>query len=324
MIVDFRTTLEELCNTPGVTGSEKHTISPVVAKLMGGQIDDMGNVWKKIGNGERRVLVDAHIDEVGFRITKLGYDGAWAKFVPVGGMKIPNEQLRSRVVAGNYVGIITGGETFEKQQIDFWFYHEDEIELQTNTIAYYERKFHVSEKKEVTSPALDNRTSTTVLCALGQTLEPVNKWSIYLIGSVHHEQGGASGLQTFATKVGPEIIFGLDSAYAKSYGPEDEWWGIPELGKGPAIQVSGKGYVADEDLVHRLVGLAESHRIPYQWEIPDPDNGGLGISHCFGRKIAVNIPVKNQHTPVSQCSLYDIENSYNLVLAFLTTIDNGV
>ncbi len=317
--MDFTKTLEQLCKTPGVTGSEKYTIAPVVAKLMGGEVDAAGNAWKRIGDGERQIIVEAHIDEVGFRITNLMYecagDCAWAKFVPIGGMN-PEKQLGAKVVAGEYKGIVSGGKTFAKQQINFLGeYDFSEINLAPNAIVHYERNFAVAESGQCSSPALDNRTSTTVLCLLGQSLQPVSGFSIYLVGSVHHEQGNGNGLKLWVNKINPEFVLDLDSAYAKPY-KKDSWWGIPILGRGPAIQASGEGYVADEDLIRRIQGIAESEKIPYQWEIPAPDAGGLSVTGIGVRKLALNIPVRNQHTPLSQCNLADVENSYKLVKTF--------
>ncbi len=312
--MDFAKTLEELCKTPGVTGSEKHTISPLVARLMGGKVDTAGNVWKKIGNGRKQAIVEAHIDEVGFRITQVVYDGAWAKFVPVGSID-PKKQLGAHVIVDEYKGIIGGGKTFSKQQIDFWRQHEDGAKIAQNATAHYKRQFSVSDQSEANSPALDNRTSTTVLCALGQELEQVSDWSIYLVGSVHHEQGNGNGLKLWVNKINPEFALDLDSAYAKPY-KRDSWWSIPILGRGPAIQTSGEGYVADEDLTKRMQGIAESEKIPYQREIPAPDAGGLSVTDIGVRKLALNIPVRNQHTPLSQCNLADVENSYKLVKTF--------
>ncbi len=311
--------LKELCLTPGVTGYEKSLgISRKMAELMEGEIDEIGNAYKIVGDGDFKIIVEAHIDEVGFKTTVIKDN--LVKFVPVGGIN-PEIQLGSVVQINKHTGIIQGGKTFREQYIDLGI--EENIEIKPNTPVYFRRMFEVTRDNYIISPALDNRTSCTVLCKLAKAVSPSSSATIYLLGSVQHEQGGFNGLKYFERKILPDMVIGLDSAYAKPYGDEDFWWNIPEPGKGPAIQPSGKGFVVDDEIVAKLQNTAEKEHIPYQWEIPQPDKGGLTISVSMSRKVALNIPVRYQHTAMCMCNLSDIENSYYLIKKFLEEIVGG-
>jgi endoglucanase len=313
--------LKQLCEKPGLSGYEKSTISPLVANLMGAEIDEIGNVYKQIGNGGNKILIEAHIDEVGFRVTK-NYEKLWLKFVPIGGMN-PKEQNGAEVVifGYDYVGKIIGGNEFSQQRIDI-YNSEQDITCGPNTPIYFKRRFDLCKNNIVKSPALDNRSSLTVLCMLANALKPKKDITFYLLGSAQHEQGGHAGFKYFGGKVQPDILIGLDSAYAQPYGERDEkeWWSIPEVGKGPAIQTSGKGFVSDNDLIQKLEQIAKEKQISYQWEIPQADAGGVSINSSPRRKIVLNVPVMDQHTRLSTCSLNDIENSFKLLNSFLVKL----
>jgi len=320
--MQLRKILEQLCAQPGVSGHEREMIGPKVAELIGGETDELGNVYKKIGDGNKKIIVEAHMDEVGFKITR-SYHDAWVYFVPIGDLDA-QKQFNARVIAvspsRNYKGVIRGGKTIGEQQIEFWNTDESEtLDIKPDDYAYFERRFNLKDGF-VISPALDNRGSLAALCLLANSLRPKKDITFYLLGSVHHEQGGSCGFRHFEQKIKPDLVVCLDSAYAKPCDKENNWWLIPEIGMGPAIQTLGRGFLPDTDLVTKLKNVAEQNKIPYQLEIIQPDRVCLSVSYSPSRKVAINIPVQNRHTGESKCSLNDIRNSYKLVKLFLEKV----
>lgn len=81
--------LKRLCETPGVPGKEDHirevvkeALAPLVDSI---EVDVMGNVVGiKRGNGARKVMLAAHIDEIGFMVRHID-DKGFVRLQPLGG-----------------------------------------------------------------------------------------------------------------------------------------------------------------------------------------------------------------------------------------------
>lgn len=82
--------IKELISTPGVSGFESEISQFIVSKIEGYvdevKIDRLGNVLAKVsGKGAARVLIDAHMDEVGL-IVKAIDDKGFIRFEVMGGL----------------------------------------------------------------------------------------------------------------------------------------------------------------------------------------------------------------------------------------------
>ncbi len=279
----IETLLNEFTSVPAISGFEKESGLPKAIanslKEYNPTIDTLGNVIVKLGSGGKKVLIEAHLDEVGFIKTSRG-------FVAVG--SIPDEQI-------NGSNIMVGRD---------------------GRLSYFRRR---SEKEGtlMKSPAFDNRTGCTALALLPGILKG-SRDEIYLAFTVR-EETTKEGILQVVRNVSPNVVISIDSAYALPY--KSNRWQVPECGKGPAIQIQGRNFFINEyDLVERV---AKKAGLPYQFEIVDSAGGGTNISALVGqniRRFQVNIPVRYQHTNLSETDIRDIEGAALLVSALVRRI----
>src|SRR3989338_4436499 len=279
----IETLLNEFTSVTSISGFEKEsklprTIADSVRKY-NQIIDTLGNVIMRFGSGGKKILIETHLDEVGFIKTTRG-------FACVG--SIADEQI-------NKSNITTG---------------ED------GRISYFNRKYEI-EGTTVKSPALDNRTGCTALALLPDILE-ASRDDIYLAFTVREETTGEGILKVFRD-ISPEIVISIDSAYALPY--KSNRWQVPECGRGPAIQIQGRDFFINE---YKLIEkVAKDAGLPYQFEIVDSVKGGTNMSALVGqdiRRFQVNIPVRYQHTNLSETDIRDIEGAALLVSALVKNI----
>jgi len=279
----IETLLNKFTSVPSISGFEKESELPRTiadsVREYNPIIDPLGNVIMRFGGTGKKILIESHLDEVGFIKTPIG-------FACVG--SIADEQINR--------GSITVG--------------KDE------RISYFNRRYEIK-GTTVKSPALDNRTGCTALALLPNILE-ASRDKIYLAFTVREETTCEGILKVFRD-ISPEIVISIDSAYALPY--KSNRWQVPECGKGPAIQIQGRDFFINEyKLVERV---AKDVGLPYQFEIVDSAKGGTNMGALVGqniRRFQVNIPVRYQHTNLSETDIRDIEGAALLVSALVKNI----
>ena len=314
----MKATLMNLLQVPGVTGYEIqggisqriYEIAKTISKSRV-SLDACGNVALEKGTGPVSLLLEAHIDEVGFVVTK-NLNETTVQTLPIGG--IYSEEVEgSEVQVIDSYGEVTPGQIEERFRIRV----SNAAHIQAGNIVYFERIIHTA-KNVITAPALDNRVSCAVLLEFMKAVRPKNATVVALF-STKHEIGSPAGLSHWIWRYQPECVIVLDSAYA--YPDGDEHWCLPRLGGGPAIQIMGSNFVASGTVVNKLKAAAAHNGIPYQFEIPVQQAGGTNASKLptsvpFG---VVNIPVRSQHTASSQVDLRDLRWTKQLLLGVMST-----
>lgn len=175
---------------------------------------------------------------------------------------------------------------------------------------WYERRFFF-ENGVVRAPALDNRVGCAVLVALGKIPGVVRCFTV-------GEETDGIGIRHAVRTLSPSLVICIDAAYARPDGKVE--WKIPIMGKGPALQTVGKGFTSDlQDTVRRA---AQRCVVSIQEECT-PGGGGTDLSYIAQyrcTKVQINVPVRKQHTPYSQCSVEDIEDAITLLRAFIADL----
>lgn len=278
--------LKQLTKVPAVSGFERELgASKLLASFfpfLNPKIDELGNVIIKVGQGKKKILIEAHMDEVGVIKTKNG-------FVKIGSIRDDNIRIK-----------------------------DVELSAKIKDIGYFKRRF----KKEgfmIRSPALDNKVGCT---ALIMAIEEFNEMqsSVYFVFTVQ-EETTKKGIKEIVKKLQPNIIVSIDSAYAQPY--KNDRWEIPVCGKGPAIQKQGEGFIINNSEVKLVEKIAKKENIPYQFEVVDSDKGGTNLSYLEtgARALQINIPVRSQHTALSEANLKDIKNTSKLITKIIEELD---
>ncbi len=326
--------LEELVKAFGVPGFETE-IREIVVKHMEKHVDELhidtlGNVIGVKKGGERKVLVAAHMDQIGFMVKGITSDG-YLVISPMGGVNPIT--LRSRVVRikgkeGFVYGVI--GEKpphiekkSEKKEIKDLRVDigvdskEDAMKMVSigDVGSFVPNYYQLGDR--IVATALDDRAGLYTMLKAMENLE--TGATVYFVATVQ-EEVGLRGARVSGHAVNPDVGIAIDVTHARMPGiGEDE---LPiVLGKGPTI---GIGPTAHPKLVKHFMSGAGV--IPYQVE-PNPIRSGtdadiIQLSRDGVATIVISIPLRYMHSSVEMLDIKDLENAVKLLKSGLKDIGN--
>jgi endoglucanase len=331
--------LRELSNAVAVSGDESAVRKRVLDAIRGHvdevKVDALGNVLavKKARNGgsRDRVLVAAHMDEVGLMITDIESDGALrfevvgniadavllGKTLLVGPNRLPgligaapvhllSDDRRYSVVKANQMRIelgVTSGEAAKK------------------LVKVGDRAAFATEFAEVgpslRGKALDDRLGCATLIELLRG--PAYSFELHAAFTVQ-EEVGLRGARVAGYAADPACAFVLDCSPAHDLPPADAEKENTQyntrLGFGPAIYVSDRATISDDRLVRYLRQTAEDTGLPYQYRQPGgggTDAGAIHLSRGGVPSVSISVPGRYLHTPAALARADDWRNSLRLV-----------
>jgi endoglucanase len=341
--------LEQLSNAFGVSSVEgevrKIIIEAIKPHVGEWRVDTMGNLFtlrkQRLGPTESplRVMVTAHMDEVGFIISDVKGDGT-LKFKSIGGFDrrvllgktvVVGQERLPGVIGLKPVHLLKGDERrrvsgIESMYIDVGAENSSGAKVSAGDFATFATQFgHLGgdgesseEQGLVKGKALDNRAGCAMLIELLKEDYPVDFHAVFTV----QEEIGLRGARVASYTVNPDLAFILECTAADDLprmdDTEDE--GYPRLGAGPAITVMDRSFIADRGLVDLLIHTAEAEGLPYQFKRPGVGGTDAGAVHMAREGIpsaAVSIPARYIHSPAAILDLADFWNSIKLVQATL-------
>ncbi len=326
----INTTLKKLCTTYGPTGNEQK-IADVIREMVEPYADEirqdtMGNliVLKKGNPGGKKIMLAAHMDEIGLIVTHIEDDG-FLRVAPVGGVS-PQSSMFSRVEFESGLTGVIGREVkdvkIQDLKIDNLF-----VDIGVSTKKQAERKVQIGDiakftapyvkmGKRVSSPAMDDRSGCAVLIELLSKLEG-NSLDVYCVFTVQ-EEVGLRGATTAAFGIRPDLGIALDVTLA---GDTPESIRMPiELGKGPAIKIKDRSLICNPKVVKLLTAAAEKAGIKTQREVllfGGTDSGAIQMTGDGVPAGVISIPCRYVHSQAETIDLGDLEDSVKLLEAAL-------
>lgn len=320
--------LAQLTSIYGPSGQEervRETISEMVKNYCDEvTVDALGNlIAHKKGNGPK-VMLAAHMDEIGVMVTDIDENG-FLRFARVGGLN-PYILLGQRVIFANGTVGVFGQEKLDdikdlrldKMFIDIGANSKKEAEDTVNLgdVAVFHRELAQSGDK-LTGKALDDRAGCALLIQLLKELDSRAN-DIYAVFTVQ-EEVGTRGAKTSAYAIEPDLGLAIDVT------PVGDTPKAPtnavSLGKGPTIKVKDALVLAHPQVKEALVQTAKANGIPYQFEILDAGGTDAGPIHLTKEGVksgGVSVPCRYVHTPTEMVAVSDMENAVKLLKAFLS------
>lgn len=330
--------LKRLSEASGVPGREEE-IRALIREALEGHVDELrvdrlGNLIARKKGGGPKVVVAAHMDEIGFLVSHVDEKTGYLRVEPMGGFD-PRTLIAKRVVvhtaSGPLVGLIgikpihilTEEEKKKELKVSDLFVDlglpgekvKERVRL-GDPVTLRQDFLEVGEL--VSGKALDDRVGVYVgieaLKRLGE-----HQADIYFVGTVQ-EEVGLRGARTSGFAIAPEIGVALDVTLACDMPGVQEHQRITQLGKGVAIKVKDSASISHPGLVRFLVELAEERDIPYQLEIlprGGTDAGGLQLAREGAAVVTLSIPTRYVHSVVEAAHVRDIEAAIDLLAASL-------
>jgi len=323
--------LEKLTNAYGVSGNEsdvrkiitKH-IRPYVDKI---KVDDLGNLTAIKKGKKPRIMLAAHMDEIGLMVRGITNQG-FLQVSALGGIE-PSLLICQRVHVDAKQrkqlvhGVITTKEISNDEElpkrvemehllIDTGLTKKALKSLGVGVGSYValDEKFHLMNHHFFYGKALDDRIGCFILLELAKKLKR-SKHEIAYVFTVQ-EEVGLYGAKTSAYNLEPDIAIAVDVAPSNDLGPDPTL----NLGKGPTITIKDAEMIASVKLNDWLKKVAKKNKISAQLEVSDlgtTDALNISISKGGIPSTVVGVPIRNMHTAVSVGNLKDVENAVKLL-----------
>ena len=328
--------LKELVYAFGVPGFEDE-IRELIKEHMSQyadnvSVDRMGNVVGVKKGNERKVMVAAHMDQIGFMVRGITDDGYLA-IAPIGGINSP--VLRSAIVRINTENGFIKGVIGEKpphlgkekksveikdMRVDIGVNSKKEAEkiVKIGDVGSFEPQYYEFNGKIVAN-SLDDRVGIYVILKALEKVE--SEATIYFVATVQ-EEIGLKGARTSSFSIAPDIGIAVDVTHATMPGVGKDDVSV-ELGAGPAVSV---GAVANPKLYKHIIQVAKTRKIPVQieanpaWSGTDADI--IQLARDGVATGVLSIPERYMHSQVEMISKKDVNNTIKLLVETLKTVDS--
>ena len=343
--------LRRLCETPGAPGREER-VRGLIEQTVEGLFDEtrtdaMGSLIctrRATGGkseGATRVMLAAHMDEIGFYVRHVDEKGfLWVN--PAGGFD-PRNLFSRRVLVccegGDYEGVMNPGgkpvhiSTPEDRKkvpeiseffIDLGMEAEKAAEAVTVGDFVVMNEPFLEQPDKVVSKALDNRIACFVAIeAIRALAAEEHRCEVVVVFTVQ-EEVGLRGAVTAANSVKADIGIGLDTTLACDTPGVPETEAVSRHGEGVSILVQDSSMIADHKLAADLCRVAGEREIPFQRCIlprGGQDAGAIQRSGPGARTAAIVCGTRYIHTVTESIHKKDLQAAIDLVAAWLPTVE---
>ena len=336
--------LKAICEAPGVSGFERRIrelvlreVTPLADEV---SVDNMGNVIAlRRGRERKRVMVAAHMDEIGFIVNHID-DKGFLRFLPLGGFDPKTLTAQRVIVHGrqDVVGVLgckpihimkpeerTKVIPLNEYFIDVGMSKEDALRVVGVGDPVSRERELIEFGDCITSKSLDNRISVFILIETLRALrERELPYDLYATFTVQ-EEVGLRGAMGSASHIDPDFGFGLDVTIAYDVPGSAAHESVTQLGGGTAIKVLDGSVISDYRMVNYLRGLATEHDIKTQLELLPAGGTDTAAIQRYGKRGAVagavSIPLRNMHQSTEMAHRGDVENSIRLLSEGIAQLD---
>ena len=345
--------LRRLCEFNGPTGFEE-TVRERIAKRLEAsgyesERDRCGNLILKItGSGEGynpenpvKVMISAHMDEVGFIITDITSDG-YLKFACLGGID-PRVLCGRGVVLSGKEGDVRGviaskaihhqsaderakSTPVKSMYIDIGASSAEEAGkyISVGDAGTFDSEFILfgEDNAYIKAKAIDDRLGCAVIILLAERMKEENitlPYDLYCCFTVR-EEIGKTGARMVASRISPDYAIVLESTAIGDLPDVEENSRVAYVGKGGVVSLVDRATVYDRDMVDGCMKIAAEAGIPAQIKKYVSGGNDAGKIHRTGpgvRCLAVSAPVRYLHAPCSVASVDDFFSMIELIPEFL-------
>ena len=338
--------LKKLCETPGAPGFEKKIRDVVIQETQGLAdeltVDNLGNVFvfiKGKDNPEgKKIMVAAHMDEIGFVITHIE-DNGFLRFHTLGGFD-PKTLTAQRVIVhgrkdligvmgSKPIHVMTSEERNKLPKTTDYFIdlgmEKEEVEQYVRVGDPVTRQRELIEMGNcVNCKSIDNRVSVFILIEALKNLGDV-PYDVFGVFTVQ-EEVGIRGANVAAHQINPDFGIAIDTTIAYDVPGAQPFEKITSLGEGTAIKIMDASAICDYRMVAYLKETAEKNAIKWQPEILTAGGTDTAGVQRMGKNGAISgaisIPTRHLHQVIEMAHKEDIRNSIDLLVASLKSISS--
>ncbi|MDY6826993.1 MAG: M42 family metallopeptidase [Bacillota bacterium] len=322
--------IKSLTETFGPSGEEE-TVRTMIADLVRDRTDrlfedSLGNLYA-VKEGDRpRIMISAHMDEIGVMVTSIDENG-FLRLAPLGRVN-PVMLLGQRI---RFKNGLTGSVYHEKlkdlKELDWDKLYADvgqkdaasaEGAVKIGDQACLAQPFNSLPGSRCLAKAMDDRAGCAVLIETLRRLPARLPQEACFVFSIQEELG-LRGAKTAAYRYEPDFGIAVDVTLVGDT-PKASTMAV-SLGKGPTIKVKDSSILCHPRVRQLMVETAKKNDIPYQMEVLERGGTDAGAIHLSREGVpsgAISIPCRYVHSPSEMIDLKDAANAVEVLVKLLT------
>lgn len=337
--MELRELIPAMAGVMSVSGYETYDAEKLTPLLTGfdeDYTDAVGNRYlvRRCGKeNAARILIDAHMDEIGLYVSEV-LEGGFLRVVSIGGLDLRTLPSAEVVIYGKeeISGVIAStpphlqkkGEEKELAAVDALLidtgYTEEDLReiVRVGTPVGFAPRYTWLANDRIVGKGMDNKACAA--CAVHGVLRAsadALAGDVYVLLSVREETGAVGGVAPAGVAVSPDYAMVIDVNLGRT--PDTKARETVVMGKGPSITRSA---IVDRRLTKMTETLATSKQIPWQVSVAATSTGTNTMDlHLVGAGIPVvdvGVPLRAMHTYVEMLDMADANALSDLVLAFVT------
>lgn len=323
--------LRKICNTPGASGFEEAIRSLIISEISNDvdelKVDPLGNIIAiKKGNSRQKLLLTAHMDEIGFMVQHIDDEG-FIRFIPLGGFDPKTLSAQRVIIHGkkDIVGVMGSKPIHIMSQdernkatqlkdffIDTGLSKEEVLEQISIGDPITRDRDLIQMGKCINAKSLDNRISVYILIELIKKVKS-SDLDLYFAFTVQEELG-LRGAKTAAFSIGADYAINVDTTIAFDVPGAQAHENITKLGHGVAIKIFDSSVMPDSRMIKFLKDCAKD--IKWQAEIltgGGTDTASVQLAGHGAISGAISIPTRNIHQVIEMVHEEDCIAAINIL-----------
>jgi len=334
--------LKKLVECPSISGYEenvrdmiKKEIKPYTDKI---KTDRIGNLICEKGKGSPKIMICAHMDELGLMVKYIDEKG-FIRFEPIGGWDpkiLPAQKFKIHGSKGSVTGVV-GSKPIHLQEkeeqkrtskisemfIDVGAKSKKEVEkmgINTGDFITIYGNFDRLNGSRVTGYGFDDRIGCIQLIEVMKNLKKI-KGTVYAVGTVK-EEIGLVGIRGSAFSVNPDIVISLDTTISGDCPELKPHEAVIKMGEGPALAIKDAISIVQTELKKWVQGVAKKNKIKLQFDILSGGATDASVTPMIREgipSISILTPARYLHTPVEVVDMKDVKDVVKLVTELVKT-----
>jgi len=336
--------LRKILDAAGISGYENE-IAGIMERELKKSCDDVvidgfGNVVARKGKGKKKIMIAAHMDEIGLMVKFIQKTG-FINFIKVGGIDdriLPGQRVVIKSKKGDVFGVIGSKPPhlqkederknpikYEDMFIDIGCKDKEDAEkmIAVGDPVIFEPNAGILNDSLCYGKAIDNRVGCYALLKIMEKVKA--KAEVFAVATVQ-EEVGLKGARTAAFKINPDFAVAIDTTVAGDTPMIKETESALKLGGGVAITIieaSGRGVIVSGKTKDLIMDTARKNKIKYQMDVIEGGmtDGAIIYMNREGVQTGVlSIPTRYVHSPTGVFSLEDLNSAVELAVKVIERV----
>ena len=335
--------LKRIIDAAGISGYEKEISALMKEELRKScdsvAADSFGNIIGRKGSGKKKIMLAAHMDEIGLMVKHITKEG-YIYFIKVGGIDdriLPAQRVVVKSKKGDVTGVIGSKPPhlqkdedrkkpikYEDMFIDIGCSNKKEAEarVQVGDAIIFEPNSGVLNKNLYYGKAADNRIGCYAMLKIMEKVKPSSGVEVFAVATAQ-EEVGLKGAKTSSFGIEPDLAIAIDTTIAGDTPQITERESSLKLGKGVAITIieaSGRGLIVNEAVKDMFIATAKKNKIKYQIDVIEggvTDGAAISMNRAGILTGVLSIPTRYIHSPTSVFSISDVESAVKLAVKII-------